>query len=133
MAWGYDFKLTYGPIFNCPKKDHLSVVENKSIEKQCVGKHDSSQKVLYRDDLLTLYASASINMSTPLCLQTIIFFIIEILTAIRPSAVEALTRTQFKKMTIRGKMFGVITVEICSELGASKTSRGGWSSIEEKL
>lgn len=110
----------------------MSVIGNKVRTEQSLGNTIQSHNVLSREDLKILYASPSLSRTTPRGFQTRLIFNITLLTAMRPGALVALTIGQFQKMVMEGEEVWEIRGVIGSISGSSKTTQGGWKSINDK-
>lgn len=131
--WGYNISLLSGPVFDCPRNGLLSVLDNKIRELQRSGDHVVSHTVLSRDEVIYLFQSESLSTETAIGLQARLVFAIGILTAMRPTALWTLSTSQFSRRCFDGKECIVISGAVGATNGSSKTHRGGWKSVGEKL
>ena len=132
-VWDYDLKRFSGPIFACPREGLVGVLDNKARQGQQQGRNVISHNVLSRDELIHLYRSESLSKNTQKKFLTRLVFTVGIRTTLRPVALATLSVSQFSQLKIGDKFVWKITSAIDSNEGASKTTRGGWVAIGQKV
>ncbi len=130
--WGFELKLTTGPVFGNPKTGLISVLNNKFSEQQSRGMASKSHNVLPLADVKKLLLSPSCSQETPQGYSN------------KPSSY----RWNHIGCSDNGTaltFLGSIRRECCGRKqcpsfyrenreyeGASKTQHGGWKSAGEK-
>lgn len=130
--WDYDIHLLYGPVFNCPKQGLMEMIDNKIRSLQSKRMHTESHNTVSQDDLFRLFRSQSLSKKTAPGFQARIIFIVSLLTAMRPSALEYLSANQSEKVRIDGKLVWKIVYANVSSSGAVKGHREGWDQNGKK-
>lgn len=132
QEWKYEINLFRGPIFDCPDHGLMAVLDNKARRLQIQEMHTVSHNVLSQADLKQLYNSKSLSKDSPGSYLTRLVVTVGLVTALRPSALAALSVKQVIKTQLDGKVVYKIVHAMGSRFGASKTSKGGFSTAGAK-
>lgn len=129
QQWGCNLKLLSGKFLSCPNSGLTSVLDSKARRLQEKCNHTQHHNVLFKDELLLLFNSQSLSPESPKGFQDWVVFTVEILTAMRPTAMALMKRIQFKKMSLGAYEVWKFTGTVGSIDGGSKKSCGGWKVI----
>lgn len=104
----------------------MYVIDKRSSVEQAKENFSESQNALSSGDLEKLYSSDELAQDTPKSFVTGLVFDIALITAMRPSRLVHLSKSQFKQITLRRENVWRICEAVGSRSGALKTRSGGW-------
>lgn len=110
----------------------MSVIDNKYRSVQLKGNNIFSHNVLSKETFATLFKSTSLSKLTIESFKFWIAFIVGILTAMIPMALESFTLSQISKLNLNNKWDYKITSALGIRFGPSKTIWRGFRVIGEK-
>lgn len=92
--------LLQGPIYAHDKDGLFTVLDGRALELQLPGFLPKPHNMLYKEDLITIFRSMPLDLSTTSGLQARISFTVEVMTEMQPTSLSILRVKQFEKVKL---------------------------------